>query len=65
MSAKDKTVLVTGGAKRLGRAIALEMARGGANVAISYNTSRDEAQQTLEELRALAPGGIIWRSRQI
>src|SRR5258708_27871952 len=39
-----KTVLVTGAAKRLGRAIALAAAEAGANVAITYRTSTREAE---------------------
>src|SRR6267154_3650958 len=39
-----KTVLVTGAAKRLGRAIALAASEAGANVAITYRTSAREAE---------------------
>lgn len=46
---------MTGGAKRLGRAIALECARAGASVAISYRSSQAEAQKTVEEMRGIAP----------
>lgn len=52
ISLKNEVVVVTGGARRLGRAIALECARAGASVVITYNTSKREADQTLEELRA-------------
>src|SRR6202166_3697148 len=45
-----KTVLVTGAAKRLGRAIALAAAEAGANVAITYRTSQREAQALVREL---------------
>ena len=55
ISLEGQTVVVTGGARRLGRAIALECARSGANVVISYRTSQSEAEQTVGELRALAP----------
>src|SRR5271168_1384847 len=54
-----KTVLVTGAAKRLGRAIALAAAERGADVAITYRESAREARLVAEELaqsggRALA-----------
>jgi len=39
-----KNVLVTGAAKRLGRAIALDLAAAGWNVALHYHTSRAEAE---------------------
>ena len=49
---KDKTVLITGGARRLGKAIALAMAEAGAQVAITYLTSAGQARQTLSEIKA-------------
>lgn len=57
ISLRDQTVVVTGGAVRVGRAIALACAETGANVAITYNHSQDEAQATMEELQSLAPKG--------
>jgi NAD(P)-dependent dehydrogenase (short-subunit alcohol dehydrogenase family) len=45
-----KTVLVTGAAKRLGRAIALAAAENGADVAITYRESGREARVVIEEL---------------
>jgi 3-oxoacyl-[acyl-carrier protein] reductase/pteridine reductase len=45
-----KTVLVTGAAKRLGRAIALAAAENGANVAITYLKSAGEARLVVGEL---------------
>lgn len=50
-----QVVVVTGGAVRLGRAIALECARAGADVAITYHRSQGAAQSTLQEMRAIAP----------
>jgi NAD(P)-dependent dehydrogenase (short-subunit alcohol dehydrogenase family) len=46
MSLEPKTALVTGAAKRLGRAIALDLARHGWSVAIHYNSSEKEARAT-------------------
>jgi NAD(P)-dependent dehydrogenase (short-subunit alcohol dehydrogenase family) len=40
------TVLITGGAKRLGRALVLDLARHGYNIALHYNTSEREARAT-------------------
>lgn len=48
-----KTVLVTGGAKRIGREIALTLARAGANVAITFAGSQAAAEQTVADLAAL------------
>lgn len=47
-----KTALVTGAAKRIGRAIALALAESGADVAITYLGSQAEAEQTIRDLAA-------------
>lgn len=47
-----KTALVTGAAKRIGRAIALTLAEQGADVAITYLNSQPEAEQTVRDLAA-------------
>jgi NAD(P)-dependent dehydrogenase (short-subunit alcohol dehydrogenase family) len=47
------TALVTGGAKRLGRAMALALAEAGHDVAVHYAGSAAEAEATAEEIRAL------------
>src|SRR5436305_1615167 len=45
--------LITGGAQRIGRAIALELARAGANVAITYLHSERQAKMLVRELECL------------
>jgi NAD(P)-dependent dehydrogenase (short-subunit alcohol dehydrogenase family) len=47
-----KSVLVTGAAKRLGRAIALDLAAAGWNVAIHYHGSAEDAESAAAEARA-------------
>ena len=44
-----KVILVTGGARRIGRGIAIYLANHGARVAIHYGSSQDEARDTAEE----------------
>ena len=46
---RDKVVLVTGAARRIGRGIALRLAAGGARVAIHYDRSESDARRTAEE----------------
>jgi len=53
--AAGRTVLVTGGARRLGRAVALDLAAAGWQVAVHYRGSAAEAQQTVAECARHAP----------
>lgn len=53
-----KRALVTGASRGLGRAIALSLARAGADVAITYEKSADKAQAVADEIRALGRTGI-------
>lgn len=54
MKLKGKTAIVTGGSRDIGRAIALKLARGGANVAVNFHDSEAHADETLA---AIAAGG--------
>jgi NADP-dependent 3-hydroxy acid dehydrogenase YdfG len=45
--------LVTGAARRIGRHIALALARAGWDVAVHYNRSREEADTLVREIEAL------------
>lgn len=53
MDLNGKTALVTGAAKRVGREIALELARRGANILVHYRGSAQAAEDTAEEIRSL------------
>jgi len=48
---RGRTALITGGAKRIGRVIALELAEQGVNIAFTYRKSAQEATRTEDELR--------------
>lgn len=62
MELKGKTALVTGAAVRLGKAIALALASRGANVAITYRRSEEEAQNTVQDLERLGVRGLAVRT---
>lgn len=57
-----KAALVTGAAKRIGRAIALALAEEGANVAITYRDSAEQAAETLREIEALGVRAVAVRA---
>jgi NAD(P)-dependent dehydrogenase (short-subunit alcohol dehydrogenase family) len=50
---RDQVALVTGAGRRIGRTIALTLARAGADVVVNYNRSRAEAQAAVREIAAL------------
>lgn len=52
LSLKGKTALVTGGSRGIGRSIALTLADYGADVAITYASSVDAANEVKEEIEA-------------
>lgn len=53
MNLSGKVALVTGGAHRVGRAIALALAQQGAQIALHYGGSAQAAQDTAQEIAAL------------
>ena len=62
MTRARKTVLVTGAAKRLGRAFALDLARAGWDVAIHYHSSEVDARETASTIRALGRRTALLRA---
>lgn len=52
MNIQGKVALITGAAVRIGRAIAIDLAKAGMNVCLHYGRSEKEAQQTKDEVEA-------------
>ncbi|MDK8638683.1 3-oxoacyl-[acyl-carrier-protein] reductase [Niallia taxi] len=58
MKLDGKTALVTGGSRGIGRAIALKLAKEGANVAVNYAGSAALANEVVEEIKQLGKDAI-------
>lgn len=57
MDLKDRVVLITGG-KRIGQIVARELAERGADIAVSYRGSKEEADATVADVRTLGRRGL-------
>ena len=62
MEIKNKIVLITGGAIRLGRAITLDLVKNGAKVFCHYNSSEKEALSLMDEVKSFAGNLILIKS---
>ncbi|MBL4952649.1 3-oxoacyl-[acyl-carrier-protein] reductase [Neobacillus sp. OS1-32] len=61
MSLTGKTALVTGASRGIGRAIALELASQGANVAVNYAGSEAKANEVVDEIKALGRDAFAYK----
>ena len=59
---EKQVALVTGAGRRIGRVIALTLARAGASVVVNYNRSRADALATAREIRALGVESLAIRA---
>jgi NAD(P)-dependent dehydrogenase (short-subunit alcohol dehydrogenase family) len=58
MNLDGRVALITGG-RRIGAVVATELARGGADVALVYNRSKSEAEETARTIEAVGQRAII------
>jgi NAD(P)-dependent dehydrogenase (short-subunit alcohol dehydrogenase family) len=58
MNLDGRVALITGG-RRIGAVVAMELARGGADVALVYNRSKSEAEETARTIEAVGQRAII------
>ncbi|MCI8847892.1 MAG: 3-oxoacyl-[acyl-carrier-protein] reductase [Oscillibacter sp.] len=61
MNFAGRTAVVTGGSRGIGRAVCLELARGGANVALCYAGNETAAQETAAAIEALGAKALAVR----
>src|SRR5467141_931267 len=57
-SLQGRVVLVTGAAKRIGRAVAVRLAAEGADIVVHYNRSKSDAEDTVAEIVKLGRKSI-------
>ena len=58
MNIRDCVVVITGG-RRIGRTVARELAARGADLVLSYRGSRQEAEDTAADVRALGRRAVV------
>ena len=61
-SSQHRLVLITGGARRIGRAIALQLAEYGFDIALQYNTSQEAAEEVVASIKRLGRQAICLRA---
>lgn len=61
MQFKDKTAIVTGGTRGIGKGIALELAKNGCNVAFNYSKSTEAADALCEEIEAMGVQAVSYQ----
>ena len=54
MNLKDKVAIVSGGARDIGKAVSIKLASEGAKVVVNYFSSREQADETLRQIKAEA-----------
>ncbi len=59
MELEGKVAIITGGTRGIGRAIALDLAANGADIALNYRQSADLAQELAEEIRGMGRRALI------
>src|SRR5690554_6330534 len=59
MKLKGKVAIITGGARDIGSAVSLKLAKEGAKIAINYHGSEHGAKKTMDSIKNLGGEAII------
>jgi enoyl-[acyl-carrier protein] reductase III len=59
---QDKTAVITGSSRGIGRAIALELARHGAHIAVNYFRHKDQAEETAAQIEEVGGKAVVVRA---
>ena len=62
MDIQGKVALITGSAKRIGRAVAVKIARRGGRIAIHFRSDENEGKETLNLVRNVGGDGSVFRA---
>ena len=62
MHLKGRTAIVTGASRGIGRAIALKLAKDGANIAFSYLSDQEHAKELEKEIKALGVSAMGFKA---
>jgi 3-oxoacyl-[acyl-carrier protein] reductase len=67
---KNKTAIITGSSRGLGKKTAIELAKNGANVVVNYTSNESEAQATVHEIlsnkgNAIAVRADVSKSKEV
>lgn len=62
MRLDNKTAIITGGSRGIGKEVALHLASLGADIAISYNSNADAANKVIEEIRSMGRKAIAMKA---
>ena len=57
----SKSALITGGARRIGKAIAIHLAENGFDIALHYNTSKAEAEEVSKEIKSKGQNCVLFQ----
>ncbi|KAK1139409.1 hypothetical protein N8T08_000772 [Aspergillus melleus] len=65
MSLRGKNAIVTGGSRGIGKGIALELARRGANILLTYQSSRSQADEVVAEAQGFGIDAVAVEARGV